>query len=87
MGKQAHSHDGEASTCHVDWIWLLSQTFGRWGTSIHSLRVNHFYGLLSKVVYSVLTATPNNYEAIAKSFDHYLQQMIDDDYAFICQDA
>lgn len=30
---------------------------------------------------------PDNYEVIAQSFDHYLQQLIDDDYAFIRQDA
>lgn len=28
---------------------------------------------------------PDNYEVIAPSFDHYLQQLIDDDYAFIRQ--
>lgn len=29
---------------------------------------------------------PDNYEVIATSFDHYLQQLIDDDYAFVFED-
>ncbi|UZJ58329.1 SMI1/KNR4 family protein [Pseudomonas sp. KU26590] len=29
---------------------------------------------------------PDNYEVIAPSFDHYLQQLIDDDYAFLFDD-
>lgn len=29
---------------------------------------------------------PDNYEVIAPSFDHYLQQLIDDDYAFVFED-
>lgn len=29
---------------------------------------------------------PDSYKVIAQSFDHYLQQLIDDNYSFIYED-